>query len=175
MLQQTQSSPFRKALATNATDSSFASRVYTVTEPTGAGVLEMGTLMGGAAQNIAIVVPFGIGSDNDTFDIRLLGWRKIVSTSQTIIAWQPVPLVEATCTLCAQTGVAGSSISSSNRLADTVVLKTAYQSKNSIEVISPTGDVAGHIAVDFKGFQKLEVQFAIVSGTTSMNCLISEY
>ena len=106
MLWETISAPLRKALSSNATDSSFASRIPTTTEPTGAGVVDIAP-RGGASQNIVLMVPYGVGGDGDTFDMRLVGWRKVASNiNQSLILWVPVSLVEVSCTVSTPVGIA---------------------------------------------------------------------
>ena len=116
-------------------------------------------------------------SSGDTFDMRLVGWRKVASNiNQSLILWVPVSLVEVSCTVSTPVGIANADVVATERFCDTLALKTAYQSKGSIEVISPANDTIAHLLADFKGFQKIEFLFdSTAAGLTEMNCLYVGY
>lgn len=165
----TEAMDFRKALTTSATDTSFLSKIPTGTEPTGAGVHDIHGGVG-IMQNGMIVVPFGIGSDNHTFDMRIIGWRCVGRNAATAI-WVPVIIAQLAVTLSAAVGIAGKTILNTERFADTLALTTGNDDV-SIDVVSPTGDVIAHAVVDLKGFSKVEFTFDLGSGT-DCNCLFA--
>lgn len=172
MTLDTVSQPFRRALATDSTDSAFPSRIPTGTEPTGNGVIDLAPVGGGVIPNAVLLVPIGTGGDNDTFSVRLIGWRRL-GTERATVLWVPVVLVELACTLCAVVGVAGRLVAATERFADTLTLVTGNDDI-SIDIVSPTGDVVAHALTDLKGSTKFELTFdSTAAGTTAMNCLVA--
>lgn len=167
LIRQQQTS-FTRARATNDTASSFASRIPTVTEPTGTGVLNTS----GAD---LLIVPFGVGSDNQTGSVRVIGWRAIDTkdqqNTQGRTLWIPVILAEVVATLSAAVGIAGAIIDETNRFADTLTLTTGNDDV-SVDFTSPTGDVIAHIVVKGKGFEKVEVTHKVTTAT-SLNSLVA--
>lgn len=169
----TQSSRFAKARTANATDTSFPSKIPTATEPSGTGVVELiQNKLGGPIQNSVLVVAFGAGSDDTTFSVRVIGWRLFGDDPQTQL-WIPAVLAELACTLSSAVGVAGKVVVNTERFADTITLVTGNDDI-SIDIVSPTGNVVAHAAVDIKGFQKLEFTFDL-TGATDANVLYSMY
>lgn len=159
----TLSNEFVKARSVNATDSSFPSRIPTTTEPSADGVIDLAPLAGRVADNL-LLIPYGTGSENDTFDLRVIGWRKVDTL------WIPVILAEVACTLSAAVGVASAPVINSERFVDTLSLTIGNQNA-SAEVVSPGDDVLAHLMLDVKGFSKVEITFAIDTGATGMNAL----
>lgn len=179
----TQASNFKKGRRTNATASSFASRVPQAAEPaldTAAGsataqvavdVLARGGA-DGLVQNRLLLVFFGTGNEDTTFAARVLGWRRLGTDDETDL-WVPVELAEVACTLSATVGVAGTGVVATERFADTITL-VAGNDDISMEIVSPTGDEIAHVVLDLKGFQKFEVQYDM-TGATDGNCLYATY
>ena len=87
---------FAKVLATNATTTSFTLPAPTTTKPT-TGVVNFARKS--AVPNWLKVVPYGVGEDNDVFEMWLTGWRKIGTL------WIPNQLIKLTCTLSTAVGV----------------------------------------------------------------------
>ena len=171
MLLETLSMVLKKALATDATDAAFPSKIPTGTEPSGNGVIELGT-GGGLTQNGILLMPYATAGDNDTFSMRLIGWRRLGENTQTLL-WIPVVLCELALTASTVVGVAGRVIAATERFADTITLVTGNDDI-SIDIVSPTGNVAAHAVADLKGSQKVELTFdSTAAGTTAMNCLYS--
>lgn len=157
----TLSGPWAKVRSASATDSSFPSKVPTATEPTGAGVLDFSP---GSQLEQLVLVPYGTGANNDTFDLRVIGWRLISDL------YVPVLLAQFAVTLSQAVGVAGKSVINTERFADT--LSITYGNSNvDTSVVSPTGDLIAHAIVDVKGFNKLEFTFDLGGTTTDANCL----
>lgn len=156
---------FAKVRATNSTQSGgFASKVATATEPSGAGVLDM--RQGGASRsyNSLLLVPYALADNNGTFSVRVWGWRLASDL------WVPVLLCEVACTACAAVGVADKTVLNTERFADTLTL--TYGNANvSVELLSPANDLTGHVLLDAKGFQYVEVIFNLTANVTSMNAL----
>jgi len=178
MLVETLSMKFVKArrdasgVAANATNATFPSKVPTITKPSGAGVIELCSPDKGAvAQNGIVLIPYGTGSDNNTFELRVIGWRLVTNDEGKAGLWIPVLLVELHCTLSAAVGVAGATVVNTERFADTISLTTGNDDV-SVDIVSPTGEIIAHAMLDLKGFNLVETTFSINSGgTTDMNCL----
>lgn len=153
---------FVKLLTTNATDANFASKVPTATEPTGAGALDLPRGGGGQVRENLLLLFFGVGADNTTFDARVIGWRKVSTL------WMPVTLCEVSCTLSAVVGVAGQPVVDTERFADTITVN-----KGLGAVYTPTADAqAAMLLVASEGCAKVEVIFDM-TGATSGNALLS--
>lgn len=171
---------FQKVRSVNATATSFASKVPTLTEPsgdagsaTGASVIDLCPGGNGVSQASRLVlVPYGTGDADDVFAMRVIGWRCLGRGATTAI-WIPVILAELTCTMSAVTGVAGGAVSATEYFCDTIALVSGNDDI-SIDIVSPTGDVIAHAAMDLKGFQKIEFQFDMTTNNpTGANCLIA--
>ena len=164
---------FVVALATNATDNSFPSRIPTTTEPSGDGVVSVPNPSQISPTNV-MILPFGVGSENHTFDLRVIGWRKVTGSSLTSL-WVPVVLGQFACTLCTAIGVADTPVSASNRFADTIS-RTLGIENVSDQIVSPAdeslADLIGHILLDAKGFSKIELNID-VGTATSGNALVA--
>jgi hypothetical protein len=172
MLFDTLSSSFARTHATNATDSGFPSRVPTVTEPSGDGVIDLCKLETGLAQNLLLLVPYGVASDNHTFDLRVIGWRKLpvrAAVAQTLTpVWVPHLLYQFAFTHGGIVGVANSTVLATERFCDTVT-KT-YGPDGGCTLYTNAADLIAGVLVDVIGNQKVEVTFDLGSGT-SLNCL----
>jgi hypothetical protein len=122
-----------------------------------------------AGQNWIRLVPYGTGTGNQTFNMRLLGWGSIGTHTQAPvqILWVPVLLAEFQVTLGAMPGVAGAIIDNTQNFAKTITLVTNAGYEGVLDaIVSPNVDgVAAHCMVDLRGFQKLEVLFQINSVT----------
>lgn len=166
---ETLKGPLARALAANATDSTFPSRIPTLTQP----ALAIGDLDGNIQQNGLLVMPFAIGADNETFSMRLIQWRYIGSGPQAYSRlWVPTVLAEFACTLCAAVGVASSPVLNTERFCDTITLVGSTGNANiSHEIVSPGNDTIAYILLDLKGAHLWEPTFDIGTGPTSMNAL----
>lgn len=164
-IERTQIAPLTKIRNTNSTDSSFPSRIPTVTEPTGSGVMRLNRVKGFSANNLK-VIPYGAGSDNTTFDMRVIGWEEVNGL------YVPAILAQVSVTLCGAVGVSGQAVTDSERFADTLSV-TVGNSGVDVSVISPGADVSGHFVVDLKGCAIVEITFDM-TGATSGNALVKE-
>src|ERR1044072_1976198 len=87
MLLETLTQDLRRARVTNCTDSSFPSRVPTITEPSRAGasaaqatasaVFNLNVSGQSSQQNRIMVMPFGAGANNNTLSMRVIAWHKV--------------------------------------------------------------------------------------------------
>jgi len=162
----TRSGPFAKALAANSTDLAFPSRIPTTTTPADAGVLSLViNTDGGVTHDRMLVIPYGVGNDNLTFSVRIIGWR-LIST-----LWVPCILTELACTMSAAVGITGAAVVATERFADTITLVTNMGNANvDVVITSPANDTPAHAVINLKGCQKVEFTFDM-TGATSANCL----
>ncbi len=101
-----------KVFRTNPTSSSFTARIPQIAAPSGDGVISV------PGSNWGMIMPVGVGSANDLYDVRAIGWRPLVSGTSRL--WIPYTLVDVTVTLGTQTGVAGGLLTATDLFADTV-------------------------------------------------------
>lgn len=142
-----------KLLSTNSTDTSFAAKDPTATEPTGTGVI-----LGGED---LYIIPFGAGSNNDTFDLKVIGW----SVADTL--WIPKEICHLSCTLSAQVGVAGKYLVATDRMCDAITINTG-----STNCVAPavTADTAIQATINTYPYEKVEIIFDR-TGASSCNVL----
>ena len=182
MLVETLAMRWRRVRTVNCTDNGFPSRIITATEPSGTGnsaaqatssaVFDLTGDFGGAAPNAVVIKPYGAGSNNNTFSLRIIGWAKIDEGDPATVEWDPTVLVELAVTLSSTPiGLAGRVIVATDLFADTIALTTGNDDV-SCDIVSPTGDVAAHAVADLKGFTKLEVTFTTGGSATNCNALI---
>jgi hypothetical protein len=168
----------QRALTTNSTASSFASKVPTITEPSNDGVIDL--FSKSILQPKSVKLWFiGLGADNDAFSIRVIGWQRIGSGLAPGILWFPSVICELACVISAAVGVAGSPVLNTERFADTITIVseptiTADVTRlGTIELNSPTGDLIAPAVVPLRGFEKLEFLFDQTTNTPTMNVLYS--
>ena len=183
MLLETLAGRLQKARSVNQTSSSFVSKVPTTTTPlgdagsaTGASVLDM-VRNSGESQNLVKIKPYGVGSNNTTFSVRVIGWAAIANAGNVISnLWIPELLGEFLCTLSsACPGVAGATVTDSEYFVDTITQTYPATATSSIEAVSNGADLIAHIVLDAKGNEKIELSFTTGSSATSCNALISRY
>ncbi len=163
---------YRRVYAANATDTSFASRPDTLTEPTGDGVVTLydGSFNPGHVPSWASVLFFGTGDANDVFLAKVYGVRKAGA------AWVYVPLLSLTVTLGTKTGVAGGEVVAAELYADTLaVADPSYGVADaSYRLISPADNTVARLLIDTEGFEKLRIDFdASTNDPTGMNALVA--
>lgn len=173
---------YQKALATNSSDSSFTSKVPTLTEPANDGVLHLGGAKGGpyggTIPQWMLCLPYGLGADNDAFSIRAIGWRRIVGrTSSEKTLWIPTTLCELSATISGAVGVAGAPVLNTERFADTLTIVaeptlTADVTSGSVIVFSQANDTPAWFAVELRGCEKVEFTFDQTTNTPTMNALV---
>lgn len=174
---------FRKALTTNSTSSSFPSKIPTVTEPTNDGVIDF--RRGGANNSVPQfmqVLPYGLGSDEDAFSLRILGWRHIgegpPQGSPTWL-WVPVILAELTCTLGTAAGIAGAQVLNTELFADTLTIVSeptitaATTRQGTVDMMSPANNTPAWFSLALDGHEKIEFVFDQTTNTPTMNALVS--
>lgn len=168
-----------RALTTNSSASSFASKVYTVTEPSGNGIVELIRDGGGLVPQRVKLWPIGLGSENDAFSLRIIGWEKIGQGAAPATGWIPTIVAELACIVGTAVGVASSPVLNTERFADTITIVTeptitaATTRQGTVELTSPTNDLIAHAKVWIEGFHKLEFTFDQTTGTPTMNVLFA--
>ena len=172
-------SPVRRFRATNENASGFASKVPTITEPTGDGVLNLAYLQNKVPRFIKLW-PILLGSDNDVSSMRLIGWHSVLKDGSTTL-WFPTVIGEFVCTASAAVGVAAAAVLDTERFCDTIVPVAARTRDQKIaagtstgsqyESLSPVGDLIGHIIMPIAAFEKLELTSDQTTGTATFNCL----
>lgn len=156
-----------KACSSHSTETAFASKIPTLTAPTGDGVVDNN---GG---NVFLVVPIGTGNDDTTFDMRVIGWSAAGPESTRL--WVPTILGEFSCTLSTAVGVASGYLVAADRFADTITNASAYDDLDGItfRLRSPANNTPASILIDAEGHQKLEFIFDL-TGATAANALIKQ-
>lgn len=158
-------SGYSKARTSNDTVSSFASKVATVTQPSGTGVITV-EKTGRFTRNNVILVPYGAGADNNTMSVRVISWREASGL------WIPTIVCEVACTLSTSVGVAAATVIDTERFADTLTL-TYGNAGVDCQVFSPANNTPAHVVVDAKGATILEVIFSTGGSATSCNALVA--
>jgi hypothetical protein len=169
--------PWFKVRSVNETSNGYVTKSATGTEPSG----DAGTDTGASVQDIAqgttsartsfALMPYGVGADNATFSMRVLGWSVIGNLTTTLL-WIPQTLFEVTCTLCTKVGVSGRELTNSERFVDTIaIVGTSGLPGISFNMHSPADNTIGYITASVLGAQKVECQFTTGASATSCNAL----
>ena len=161
------STPALKAFTTNSTAASFTQPVSTLTEPTADGVVDLAK-DGLVTNNQIKLLPFGVGSATQTFNLRVVGWTTV--RNATVTQWVPFTLCELVCTLCTATGVATAPVTDTNKFCDTITLTTGNANVDN-SIVSPGSNQIAHAVIDVKGCAKIQVLIDVVSATSG-NALV---
>ena len=157
---------------TDSTDDAFTDPADSVDPPAGAFDLSPHGNAGFAALRIA---PVGLGSEGNTFNIRVVGWREVILDNSNRF-WHPEPMYLATVTLGAMTSLLDSILGAGHLYAKTLVIITPPTNDNiSSETIS--SDRAGgsaHFAADMKGCRYATIQFSL-DAATGANALVAPF
>lgn len=160
---------WQRVLTDNSTATSFASKIPTITEPTnGNGVFDIG------GDESLEFIPFGTDGDNDTFSMRVIGWREHRGAIGNDL-WIPSVLAEVTVVLGSVTGVAGTEVVNTEFFADTIALAS---NGGALTVKSQTaGNTVACGKVDITGYKKVEFTFDLAGAQegVSMNALFITY
>lgn len=177
--------PLTTFLATDATSSSFASLADQFDDPLLNGITIATSKDGIAVPMWIMLFPIGVGSDNDAFDMRLVGWNRILPSPAALTGryqWSPVVLGLFSCTLSAFVGKAGGAIDNTYRYADTITVSVQGKTTDDITtsgtiargqdwIVSPTNDLKAYIKAPIDGFERLSLYFDQTTNTPSMNAL----
>jgi hypothetical protein len=114
------------------------------------------------APNTMMLMAFGAGADNSTFDLRVTGWSKCAEL------WLPTLILQVTATLSTVVGVAGKAILATERVADALV---AVKAASGTEVFPPTAEIPAWVLFDVMGFELLQVT-ANLDTATGANAIV---
>ena len=164
----------------NVTGSSITEPACQETVPigTGGGIAAGDGIMsfgdgGGYCANAVKLVPYGVGSNGNTFSMNVYGWYSVIRSNTQPILWVPILLASFTCTLDSSCpGVGGSAIPSTSYFCNTIALVTGNQGTD-VDVVSPGGSIheIAHVVVDAKGARIVEVRFGTGGSATSCNAI----
>lgn len=133
-----------KVLSTNSTDSSAPTFQETLTQPSGAGVLNT------AGANQLLISPFGTDAANEVFDIYVVGWWHLkLSYGYNI-------LLKATCTISAEAGVAGGDVIDTDLYCDAIASASGIATRVINATVADTPAVA---LIDLLGCSWVEFKF----------------
>lgn len=156
---------FVKARLDNSTDASYPSKVPTLTQPSGAGVVNP-PRAGEGSRKMMQIVPFGTDAADEVFGIRIIGWRQTGGE-----LYIPIKLAELTCTLGTTPGVATADIDENQFFADTIAVAFGND-KVDVEFLSPGDNTVASAIINTKGCPYVEILFDMNS-TASGNALIA--
>ncbi len=166
--------PYRLALATNSTATVFTSKVSTTTKPSGTGVFDLfgaslGVGLNGCVPKFIQLSPFGKDGNNDTFDMRLWGWSRVVDSTLTVPAtvWVPTLLLEMNVILG---NIALAGIGTGNFQSDTL---TIVDGDANSPISSTASDTGANILVHLRGCELIEFDWDLAGAQegVSMNSL----
>ena len=168
--------PGVRALAANANTSAFTAKTAaTTTRPSGNLVYDLGGILGagGGFRARCKLTPFGAGSANDTFSLRVYGWSRVVSADKPDLYW-PQILLEIACTLGAMTGVAGGPVLDTELFVDTITVVTEEKvgTVGQTTVMSPANDTPAFAEFRLHGAELLEFDFDQTLNSPTMNALL---
>ena len=154
--------PEFRALTNNSTEGDFLQRVPTTTRPVSVDseTPTANAAVFGASDNAVVLVPFGTGSNDQTFDIRVYGWNRSSGD-----LWYPTMLIELTCTIStALPGVAGADVIATEYFADEIVPDVTNTGTDNYELISPKSSIGvAKVIVDHFGSELIELQFDLLT------------
>jgi hypothetical protein len=172
LMTMTRANPWRKARLAGFTGTTFPSRIPTVTEPSGEGVVDLtNEVVGGVSQNLVEFIPYAQTGGTNPFSCRAIGWSCLQTSGLSPVTpetnlWIPVVLCELLCESSSTTGVGSKATAKAVRAAEFFaggisVVGTTANPGSDVNVTSPasTGLIANAV-VDLVGFQKLEFTFS---------------
>ena len=152
--------PFKRDAAVNSTNATFMDLVKPVrVKPAGARANE---------SNFLLLEVLMVGADNVTGDVRVIG----IHTASNGIYTEYIlrAIAQYACIACAGVGAADLLVKDTERKCDAI---TQTFGPSSSLVISPTGDVPGHVMCDLEGCEFYLLEYKIGTAT-SMNALVGQ-
>lgn len=183
--------PYAKARQVNSSSANFPTWVtseladplsYYADAGTAAGraIKPLAVGLGGVTPCRIVIVPYGLGSDNDVFSINVVGVRRIAEPiDDGRVQFLRSLVAVLSCTISASVGIAGGKVLATERFADTISITkegtyTADVTRTgTIDLFSPANDSPGHAIVPLLGFEGYELEFDQTTGTPTMNALVS--
>jgi hypothetical protein len=192
MLLETLCTDLERARATNSTNSAFSvSRVLpSITQPLVTGQVASATTpqffdisgnkssgLGDVGQNAFKIIPYGVGSNTNTFSFRAFGWRRhkhVDPQNGYVPLWLPEFFGEWLCTLDSSIpGVTGAIVDSTNYFCSTVALTNPAAATSGMLLMNPgTTGLIGSVLIDFQGCKIGQLEFSTGSSATNANALI---
>ncbi len=183
--------PYEKARLANSSSANFPSWVTSeflaesqFTDPgTAAGRVVKRLSVGGGAGTIPCaiqVMPYGLGSDNDVFSMRLVGLRRIaqpIADGRCQFVREKIAVLA--CTISAAVGLAGGQVINTERFADTISItfEATYTADTTragtIMLYSPADDTPANAIVPLVGYEAVEIEWDQTTGTPTMNALVT--
>lgn len=180
MFLETLSSDLVRILATNDAGTSFTLPVDVSVRPSGAGYVELRRPNDVRTNNGVMLMFFGVGDDNDVFDVRIFGVKKIDRTIRPAATppphdqWTHILLADLTCTMSAGVGLANGPVVATELYVDTITVNDG-NNLTGLEAVNPEEDMRAHVILDTKGCEFLFFDWDSTTGSpTSMNGLICE-
>lgn len=183
--------PLKKVRTVNSTPTSFTAPVCEIdlsmtdagTE-TGRSIIDLSVNGGGAGlvPKLMELWPYGIGTADDVFSMRVIGWTRVlpIGASEPRSFWVPGLIVDAACTISTFVGLAGFPVLDTEKFADTITITTANQPTKLgnttlldgyVKLYTFANNLPARIQVPLEGYEAVEVQFDPTTGMTSMNAL----
>lgn len=172
------SQPFRYVLATNSTSTGFTAQNATSTEPSGTGVIDLGSESLGLGSEFSVptyiqLIPFGTNGEDDTFDMRVYGYSKTVPTNLVTDTALYIPqlLIDVSVVLSALTF---SDHAANTFLPDTLTINDGAADNGPWRsFINPAEDLAASVIVHTRGcrYLKWDWDLAGAQEAVSMNCM----
>src|SRR3990167_10925394 len=103
----------RRWRATNENASGFASKIPTITEPSGDGILDLAKMS--IVPKLLKIWPILLGADDDVSSMRLIGWHQCLLAGSTTL-WFPTIIGEFVCTASTAVGIAAATVLDTERL-----------------------------------------------------------
>jgi hypothetical protein len=128
-------------------------------------LMNLGVCVGLNVPSYIQFIPFGTNGQDDTFEMRVIGWR--VTTDSTPL-YIPELLVELAVTLG---NISGTAIAANTVMADTIVVNEGPSDGPFMSVISTADDTSASIAVHTRGCSLLEFDWDLAGAqeAVSMN------
>lgn len=184
--------PFQKARSVNSSSANFPTWVsselsledaYFADAGTAAGrvVTRLGVLGGfGVTPQWMKIMPYGLGSDNDAFSLKVVGVSRISpALSDGRVQFMRQELAVLAATISGAVGVAGGNVLATERFADTIAItrEATYTADvtrlGSVQLYSPVNDLPAYAVIPLLGFEAYEIEWDQTTGTPTMNALVS--
>ena len=169
---------FRRVYATNVTTGSYANRDDLIALPTldndglhdtTNGWIDLGADSTPGQVCDFVKLKFYANADGGTGNCRVYGLAQVRCATAATVSYTHVLLADYAFTASARTGVADGVVPATNYYADTITRTTGIENVSD-QMLSPTGDVAGHVVVDVKGFRYVLIE-VIKNSATNVNAL----
>ena len=185
--------PLTKFRSVNSSSTGFPSRVDVLAFPGDANdpIGDAGTAAGRCVLDLSVnrgpngtackwleLWPYGLGSDDDAFSIRVIGWMRIAPVlSDGRFQWRPTILSEFAVVCCTDVGVAGGRVLNTERYVDAITIVTEPPRTADVtrigdcRITAPGANLAAHLRMNVEGVERIELTFDQTTGTPTMNAL----